>query len=170
MQNKLLLLLSLAFTLAVRAEIPDMAVVSRLDTTASDTVSLTVVALDRIQLTVNDQYQVRSVFLFTDGSSMFFDNVDAISFFRSTAPGGEDNPPTAVQNPSDVELAVYPNPATEVLYISGMPADSKGRVINANGQPVMDFNGLTTSIDVSAWAQGTYLICIDNRIFKLIKQ
>lgn len=154
-----------------QAQIPNVAQIRLKNHTGNDAPSeLGITTLQRIQLLVNDQNQVQAVFVFEDSSDMVFDNVEAIQFFTEDIAGIEYNTPTSVETASDAMISLYPNPATESIHISGMSEGSHGTVFDINGLRICDIDGRHTTMDVSGWVNGTYLIRIDNRIFKLIKQ
>lgn len=168
MKKLFTLLLSLAACTFVDAQMPNAARISMQSQTTEDSV-LDISGLLRIQFMLNDKNQVKSVFVFDDQTEMTFDDVNVIAFLNGQVvvdPGEVQSINTA----SNLKISVYPNPATETLHISGMNAQSKGAVINISGQYICDINGQNATINVSGWAEGTYLIRIDDQIFKLIKQ
>jgi hypothetical protein len=173
MKNKLsLILLFFLSGLCAQAEVPNAALIStRNQEGTNDESSLSIVNLQSIQLVLTDQNQVQSVFVFEDQSTVVFENVNAIEFqHEAQSATVEHETPTDIESPSAIQMIVSPNPAKDLVRISGMKEDSRGTVFNVNGQRICDFNGLQTTIDVSQWTNGTYIIRIDNAIFKLIKQ
>lgn len=173
MKDKFLLLLVILISFAMYAQIPDAARV-KLKNHAEDEASstLSIATLQRIRLLVNNQNLVQAVFVFDDKDDIVFDNVDAIQFVAADIADIDYNDPitTAIEPPSDVTISLYPNPATEMVHIFGMSEDSHAAVFDINGRRICDIDGSHTTMDVSGWVSGTYLIRIDNRIFKLIKQ
>ncbi|MFK7785817.1 MAG: N-acetylmuramoyl-L-alanine amidase, partial [Crocinitomicaceae bacterium] len=57
-------------------------------------------------------------------------------------------------------IVVYPNPASEVLKIDGVPFGAELLLIDAKGAVVGAFDVGLTSLDVSAFARGTYSLMI----------
>lgn len=74
------------------------------------------------------------------------------------------------------EIKLYPNPVIDVLNISSTEAMSKVEVVNMLGQVVFvkTINELETSVDMSRYSTGTYIIkvLVDTKveIFKVIKK
>lgn len=169
MKNKFILLATLLVCTMANAQDLNMAQVSVRGKAADDKPGLNISGLERIQFCVNEQNQPQSIFVFEDQTTAVFDNVEAVSFLSDDNTVEIDNF-QSISTVNASNIAIFPNPVVETLLISGMDADSKGAVFNLNGQRVCDINGTTTSINVSGWANGTYLIRIDNYIFKLIKQ
>ena len=63
-----------------------------------------------------------------------------------------------INNPQSPVTGLYPNPATDYIYISGIES-AKGSIFNVIGQNVMDFtitDGIPIKID--NLKQGTYII------------
>jgi hypothetical protein len=169
MKNKFILIATLLACMMANAQEPEVAQITTRGKAAANMSSLDISNLERIQFCVNDQNQVQSIFVFEDQTTAVFDNVEVVSFQAEEGTVEIDNF-EALTDVNASNISIYPNPTTEVLQISGMGADSKGAVFNLNGQRVCTFNGTTTTLNVSGWANGTYLIRIDNSIFKLIKQ
>ena len=166
MKSKLILIATLLACTMVNAQVARITMQGK---AAGNNSSLDISNLERIQFCVNEQNQVQSIFVFEDQTTAVFENVEVVSFQADDNTVEIDNF-QSISTVNASNIAVYPNPAVETLQISGMEAGSKGAVFNLNGQRIYDFNGTTTSINVSGWANGTYLIRIDNSIFKLIKQ
>jgi len=76
---------------------------------------------------------------------------------------------TLFSNPRNYEI--FPNPCRNTLYIKGIET-SPFRIINVIGEVIM--NGTiefgVTSIDVSKFAAGFYMLVIGNKIEKIIKE
>ena len=72
------------------------------------------------------------------------------------------------------QLQMYPNPASDVLYITGSNLDFKSiSIIDMNGRTVKSIPNAEDikSIDVSGLSRGAYIISTENRqYFKFIKQ
>jgi len=171
MKHSILLFLAGMVSITMIAQVPNMAQVNKHDASLDD--KLVIAHLERIQLLVNNQHQIQSVFVFEDQTSMTFDNVAVITFLteqESVEIDHKSDPATSVETIGEQMISVYPNPTSDILYISGLEENHHGAVISINGQHMCDINSRHTSIDVSGWPDGTYLIRIDNQIFKLIKQ
>lgn len=169
MRNKFILIATLLACTMVNAQELNMARITMQGKATGDNSSLDISNLERIQFCVNEQNQVQSIFVFEDQTTAVFDNVEVVSFSTDESTVEIDNF-QSITTANASKIAIYPNPAVESLQITGMDANSKGAVFNLNGQRIYDINGTSSTINVSGWANGTYLIRIDNSIFKLIKQ
>ena len=119
---------------------------------------------------LNAQHQVQAVFVFEDHEDMVFDDVQVIHFLTGKDAAEVNDEATALETIPTTTIRVYPNPSADIIHISGMEENSRGAVISISGQRVCEFDGRNTTMDVSGWANGTYLIRVDNQVFKLIKQ
>lgn len=172
MNKKILLLLTLLLvTTMIQAQVPKAAQVSVRNQAESDTTEVSIVRLERIKMCLNPQNQVQAIFVFEDKADMVFDDVKVISFLagKDTAQISGDEV-MSFQTAASPSIDIYPNPAADMIHISGMEKNSRGEVITLNGQRVCEFDSQSTTMDISGWANGTYLIRVDNQIFKLIKQ
>lgn len=94
------------------------------------------------------------------GGHVFFDDIeyespefDVYPFLVKMEPGT-----LGISSPQSAVVGLYPNPATNDIYILGVEA-AKGSIFNIVGQRVMDFtiaNGIPIKID--NLTQGTYII------------
>ena len=170
MKKQFLLPIFLLFAcMGANAEEPAAALISSRNHTMDDS-SLSITSLQRIELVLSEQNKVQSVFIFEDNTSVSFDNVETISFATETnAITVAQNASMGLVNPAEKKVHIYPNPATEKIYFSGLNEQSTGYVMNVNAQRICDID-YQSYLDVSAWPTGTYVICIDNEIFKLIKK
>lgn len=171
MKQHILLLLACIVSIAMSAQVPNTAQVSKRNASSDDKLAIT--HLERIQLLVSDQHQVQSVFVFEDQTSMTFDNVAVINFLTEKEEieiDHKSDQATSVETIKEQTISVFPNPTTDMLHISGMGENSHGAIISINGQQMCDIDSRHDAVDVSSWPNGTYLIRIDNQIFKLIKQ
>ena len=159
MRNKFILIATLLACTMVNAQELNMARITMQGKATGDNSSLDISNLERIQFCVNEQNQVQSIFVFEDQTTAVFDNVEVVSFSTDESTVEIDNF-QSITTANASKIAIYPNPAVESLQITGMDANSKGAVFNLNGQRIYDINGTSS----------TYLIRIDNSIFKLIKQ
>lgn len=172
MRRQFLVVLTLFAAIACMAQLPNVAKVSHRSTSGSED-PISIATLKRIKLQLGEKHEVQSVFVFSDETEMTFENVAVITFlFEEGVAQVEERTDvtTGSETLSAASVSLYPNPATEVVNISGMTEQSKGEVISIDGQRVCEISAQTTSIDVSGWANGIYLIKIDKDIFKLIKQ
>ncbi|RDI10438.1 T9SS type A sorting domain-containing protein [Flavobacterium sp. AG291] len=72
---------------------------------------------------------------------------------------------------SKTAVTLYPNPASDSVYIGGLQEIIKGTITNTLGQKIIDFEAVPDgSIDVAALAKGTYFIRAGNSFTaKLVK-
>lgn len=167
MRVRILLLLTMMVGMTY-AQTPNVAQVSVRSMAKSDKTELSIVRLERIKMCINAQYQVQAIFVFEDKEDMVFDDVQVIQFL--TGKDAVQINEQALDAVPATSIRVYPNPSADLIHISGMEENSRGAVISINGQRVCEFDSRNTTMDVSGWANGTYLIRVDNQIFKLIKQ
>jgi hypothetical protein len=60
------------------------------------------------------------------------------------------------------KINVYPNPANDIINISGVDYPSKGRIVNTLGQEIKQFElSDFSTIDISDFAPGVYFLAID---------
>jgi hypothetical protein len=80
---------------------------------------------------------------------------------------------TSVYNPSMDQLKVYPNPASDVLYIENIPADTYVRVSDITGrqQVLTQAGSLSSGLDLSGMKDGLYFLSIekDGKILTTVK-
>ena len=165
------LLYAFAACVLVYAQEPNAARISMHVEMTEENSVINISDLQRIKFLINDKDQVQSVFVFEDQTEMTFDNVAVIAFLNGTDQVVVDSVGAqSISNVSDMKISVFPNPAKETLRISGMDEKSKGAIVSISGQYMCGISSQNTSIDISGWANGTYLIRIDDQIFKLIKQ
>jgi hypothetical protein len=74
-------------------------------------------------------------------------------------------PATDVDEVSDDDILVFPNPVNDMLTITSSEAISEIEIVNDRGQVVrrMDVNGNTAACNVSELASGVYVVRIYNR-------
>ena len=84
-----------------------------------------------------------------------------------------ETPETAVSSPQDgtAHLSVYPNPTQGLLQVQNAEGD-KVRVYNTQGKLLITKNlrDSSATIDVSALPIGTYLLLVQNGVFRFIKE
>ncbi|MEE4255436.1 MAG: T9SS type A sorting domain-containing protein [Bacteroidales bacterium] len=74
------------------------------------------------------------------------------------------NPPTSVDEEETAPVKVYPNPASDRLYISGDLQYETAEVINSMGNIILRTgNTRSNGIDVSGLSAGTYVLRLTNR-------
>jgi hypothetical protein len=68
-------------------------------------------------------------------------------------------------------LEMYPNPASDVLFMNG-PAGAPVVVWNAAGEKVITriLDGSQASVDVSGWPAGMYVVRLGREVRRLIVQ
>jgi hypothetical protein len=71
-----------------------------------------------------------------------------------------------------VEPAIYPNPASDLIVISGLTGDERIIIYNAQGQTVKAayVSDFATSIAVTDLANGVYTVSITGRTYRSIKK
>ena len=74
-------------------------------------------------------------------------------------------PATGIDEVSDDDILVFPNPVNDMLTITSSEAISEIEIVNDKGQIVrrMDVNGNTAACNVSELASGVYVVRIYNR-------
>lgn len=85
-------------------------------------------------------------------------NVRKITFTQSS---------TAVENVTEAEILVYPNPTQDMLYINGIEAQTL-RVYDLQGHMVVTTVG--TEVNVAPLSIGTYLLQVGTQVVRFIKQ
>lgn len=73
------------------------------------------------------------------------------------------------------EIILYPNPATEMVNLAGIPVHSTISIISISGQTIMSLNSNSENvvIDVRNLRTGVYFVRIgdkERKTFKLLKQ
>ncbi|WP_426278852.1 T9SS type A sorting domain-containing protein [Chryseobacterium sp. S-02] len=67
-------------------------------------------------------------------------------------------------------FSLYPNPATDKLFVSGLSSDEKYEIYSVTGQKIMTGKISQSAINVSSLQKGVYFIQIGNKKQKLIKK
>ncbi len=72
--------------------------------------------------------------------------------------------PTSISTVQEEELAVFPNPATEVVHVS-LPVGAAYTVVDASGRQVLAgrASALRTSLSVEHLQPGVYTVCVQGR-------
>lgn len=82
-----------------------------------------------------------------------------------------DDTPTDVEN-MESELAVYPNPTQDVVYVSGLESGETVRIYSLEGRLLMSEVAQCdgrVQFNVASLAEGTYLLQMGTEIVKIIK-
>ena len=58
----------------------------------------------------------------------------------------------------NIDIGIYPNPVTDILYFNGVEKIDKAEIYNMVGQKVKSFNSVDHQIDVSSLLSGDYLL------------
>ncbi|MCB0820418.1 MAG: T9SS type A sorting domain-containing protein, partial [Bacteroidetes bacterium] len=67
---------------------------------------------------------------------------------------------TSILSAQSANLQLFPNPATDYLYVSGLPADAQLTIIDLSGRHLADFYG-TSVLPVSNLRTGMYILIIE---------
>ncbi|MDR3060636.1 MAG: T9SS type A sorting domain-containing protein [Dysgonamonadaceae bacterium] len=80
--------------------------------------------------------------------------------------------PTGMETVTANAVAVYPNPTAGIVSVSGTRADQLIRITDVTGSLKGSYKTAegTTTIDLTAYAKGTYLLQYDGKIFKVIRK
>ena len=82
--------------------------------------------------------------------------------------GTMDNTPTGIAPTDEAMLYIYPNPVAETLRIDGAAAGSTLVVYDLQGRTLLQT--AENQLNVSALAEGTYLLKVNNQVVKFIKK
>ncbi len=82
--------------------------------------------------------------------------------------GTMDNTPTGIVPTDEAMLYIYPNPVAETLRIDGAAAGSTLVVYDLQGRTLLQTT--ENQLNVSALAEGTYLLKVNNQVVKFIKK
>ena len=89
-------------------------------------------------------------------------NVRCLSF------GTMDVAPTGIAPTDKAMLYIYPNPVAETLRIDGAAAGSTLVVYDLQGRILLQIT--ENQLNVSALAEGTYLLKVNNQVVKFVKK
>lgn len=72
----------------------------------------------------------------------------------------------------DKQILLYPNPATDILYINGLSENSIIRLYGINGAliRIIQTSDNVCQLNVEDLAKGTYLLQVNNELLKLVKE
>jgi choice-of-anchor A domain-containing protein len=110
----------------------------------------------KMKQTGNTYYRINQIDL--DGASAYSDIVGVF-----------------VQDITNHNITIYPNPATDIITLSALPIDGQITIFNAQGQKVHDTKAsLSVSIDISNLINGQYIVYIaghsEPKTYKLLVQ
>lgn len=74
--------------------------------------------------------------------------------------------PSSIENITTTQILIYPNPTQDVLLINGIEAQNL-RVFDLQGRLLKTENG--TQVNVSNFAEGTYLLQVGTQVVRFIK-
>ncbi len=71
----------------------------------------------------------------------------------------------------DKQVALYPNPATDKIFISGIVKSKEVSIYNLGGQEIVNtkLSNVNSGIQIDKLIPGIYVVKIDNVVFKLVK-
>lgn len=75
---------------------------------------------------------------------------------------------TSIEEMGEISLYVYPNPVVNTLNVVGVEEDTYLSVFNLNGQCIKQEKG--NLIDVTSLNKGVYILQVNNKFVKFIKQ
>ncbi len=75
---------------------------------------------------------------------------------------------TAIGEPPADAVTVYPNPATEMLYIRGIAEDTAVGIYTTEGQKI--YSSVGSQCSVQSLSAGTYLLQTGTQVIRFIKQ
>ncbi len=106
----------------------------------------------------------------TDGSFTLKRTADEadVTDVRCLIFGTMDNTPTGITPTDEAMLYIYPNPVVETLRIDGAAAGSTLVVYDLQGRTLLQTT--ENQLNVSALAEGTYLLKVNNQVVKFIKK
>jgi hypothetical protein len=80
--------------------------------------------------------------------------------------------PTGMENAGSTIVTIYPNPVTDILTIKGTIANQTIRLYDAQGRQTGAYNSQdgTTTIDLSSFANGNYILNTGRESVKIVKQ
>ncbi len=107
------------------------------------------------------------IFIYVDGGV-----AEANTFYIDDLKGPElDDATSSIRSVNAVEaLEMYPNPATDILYLSDLKAGEKVMFFNLSGQLIKEIVSADKALDISSIERGVYLVKAGNHVAKLIKE
>ncbi len=95
--------------------------------------------------------------------SAFNGNDDAKTIFLNAVAYMIETSPSAVQSVQNNRLSVFPNPASDLLTITGLNAPVNYQIINITGSVILSGNTIE-SIDITTLPMGIYLLRTDDNL------
>ncbi|MEE3483405.1 MAG: HYR domain-containing protein, partial [Bacteroidales bacterium] len=131
---------------------------------SSDEIELpTLFATDNCDERIEGDVIIPTNFFIGDNSILwtFRDDYGNVSYF-----------PQIVFAIKQFELAIYPNPVHETLYIAGLESDEEITLYNTIGQNIYQTKstGNPTTIDMTNYTDNLYFIFIRNQYYKIIRK
>ena len=81
---------------------------------------------------------------------------------------------TGIESIETAEYSFYPNPATDFVYMNGLPPNMKAEIFDINGKLQLIEQISKSQVDISNLTPGLYIFKISNTtrsfVFKLVKQ
>jgi len=103
-------------------------------------------------------------------SSKIYDGYDDVSLGLVNFTPFIDCQLNAENQPSGKTITIYPNPATDKLYIENLKKSSTVKIINVEGKYIMEKTiEPKRFIDISALPKGVYVAILDGNSYKFIK-
>ncbi len=127
-------------------------------TSSNDTVMINNSLFDGLALTDGDTYDITGIV------TSSYNDYTLCPRSTSDVEGG-----SAVNSNTDVKLSVYPNPVSGMLYIDGA-ASKNVQVYNVLGTVVKTVEMSGNSIDVSSLSKGVYLLSVDSKVIRFVKE
>ena len=107
---------------------------------------------------------------YSDTQLQFFDGNELVYIDFSEIRKAYFTTPTAVEDVENQQFAIYPNPATDVLRISGITENQEITVYSINGAVMMKLIASDEcEINISNLRTGLYIIGVGNEFSKFIK-
>jgi hypothetical protein len=78
------------------------------------------------------------------------------------------NNPTGIEELVGTEISVFPNPASDMLYISGISENQTVTLCALTGQTLISHTG--SVLNIGALPQGVYLVKVGGRVAKVVKK
>lgn len=75
----------------------------------------------------------------------------------------QEGAPTGISDPENKQLVIYPNPTNAILTIEGLIQEAQVSIYDVLGRLVLNKRLVSTSIDISSLAPGTYAIVLKTK-------
>lgn len=133
------------------------------------------------QLTGNQKY-ITDRYATADAINVFSHNVTGLSsgmtYYYSLSSGDQtlsgmfttDGFPTSLLLNMAGNIHIYPNPASDIIFLKGFSANETVTISNSSGQILMTKDASVSHIDIKALPKGLYFVCIGKHVCKLIKK